>query len=182
MVSRSGEYALRAVLYLASRKGDGPFRADEVAAALDLPRNYLHKILHALKKAGILDSARGPSGGFMLAVPAAELTLHAIVSPFADLPAQRRCILGRGECNDADPCSAHHHWKAVADGIAFFFRETTVAALVGGGRGEDGGVVGVVGAGAPAAGPAAGGGGGGVQGGAEPAAVAARKRRAVPAG
>ena len=83
MLSQTGEYALRAVLYVAAHEGrDGLVKIDEIAAELDVPRNTLAKTLHALGRAGVLGSVRGPAGGFHLAVPAEALTLARVVAPF----------------------------------------------------------------------------------------------------
>lgn len=128
MLSDTAEYALRAVLYIADN--EGRIRVDTLAEALGLPRNYLSKTLYALTKAGVLASMRGPRGGFDLAVPADQLTLHRIVEPFDTIEARRTCLLGRKECSDAHPCPAHHRWKTVADQIATFFRTTTVDDLI----------------------------------------------------
>lgn len=128
MLSDTAEYALRAVLYIADN--EGRIRVDTLAEALGLPRNYLSKTLYALTKAGILTSMRGPRGGFDLAVPTDQLTLHRIVEPFDTIEARRTCLLGRKECSDANPCPAHHRWKNVADQIATFFRTTTVDDLI----------------------------------------------------
>lgn len=131
MLSRTAEYALRACLHLARHGGDGPVRADAVAETLDVPRNYLSKILHALGREGILDSTRGPRGGFELARPAEELTLARIVGHFdpAYLDEEGRCILGKMRCSDRDPCAAHHRWKEVAVRMRAFFRDTTLSDL-----------------------------------------------------
>lgn len=130
MVSQSAEYALRAVLHLAQHAGRGPLHAAAVANALDMPRNYLGKILHGLAKAGVLASVRGPSGGFTLAVPESELTLQRIIAPFDEVPRRRSCLLGNAECGDENPCTAHEHWKGVAEPVVAFFRTTTVAQLL----------------------------------------------------
>ena len=68
MLSGTASYALRAVVYLASLPDHQPVRASELARAVDVPRNYLGKILHELVRAGILKSTRGKGGGFELAV------------------------------------------------------------------------------------------------------------------
>ncbi|HWV58226.1 MAG TPA: Rrf2 family transcriptional regulator [Longimicrobiales bacterium] len=130
LLSDTAEYALRAVLYIADNSEDGPVRVDTVAEALELPRNYLSKILHTLAKQGILRSTRGPAGGFQLAVPAEELTLQRIASVFDAIGPRRGCLLGRPECSDNNPCPAHAHWKGVAEQISRFFREKTVAELL----------------------------------------------------
>jgi Rrf2 family protein len=128
MLSDTAEYALRAVLHIADN--DEMVRVEPMAEALGVPRNYLSKTLHQLARAGILRSMRGPRGGFTLAVPADELTLYQVVECFDSIEARRTCLLGRKQCNDTNPCPAHHRWKGIADQIATFFRTTTVADLV----------------------------------------------------
>jgi Rrf2 family iron-sulfur cluster assembly transcriptional regulator len=92
-------------------------------------RNYLSKTLHALAREGILQSTRGPGGGFQLAKAPAHLTLAEVVQPFLPLEG-RACILGRGTCNDRTPCAAHLPWKPVKAEIQDFFGLTTIASLL----------------------------------------------------
>lgn len=130
MLSNTAQYALRAMIYLGSLEGEGPVRVDDIAGRLDVPRNYLSKILHTLVKERVLRSLRGPRGGFALSRRAADLTLFEIVAPFDDIEARRTCLLGRKECSDANPCAIHGHWKEVATQVAGFFRDTTLADVV----------------------------------------------------
>ncbi len=127
VLSGTAEYALRAAVHLAREGAKTPVRAEDLAEAVDVPRNYLGKILHELVRAGVLRSTRGKRGGFQLAVPPAELPLLRIVSPFDDIQPRRRCLLGRPECNDRAPCPVHHRWRATSEQIATFFRDTTLA-------------------------------------------------------
>lgn len=129
MLSDTAEYALRAVLYIADSGKGGSVPVDVVAESLGLPRNYLSKTLNQLAKTGILNSQRGPHGGFKLAMPSEELMLIRIVEPFDEL-GLRQCLLGRKACSDVTPCPAHAQWKAVADQIAGFFGRTSVADLL----------------------------------------------------
>lgn len=131
MISKTSEYALRAVLFLAARHDGGLVRATDIADEIGVPANYLSKTLHALVGAGILISERGPNGGFALATPAAELPLIRIVELFDDLEPRQECLLGRARCADDDPCSAHTSWKQTFDHVTRFFRETMVADLLG---------------------------------------------------
>lgn len=130
MLSQTAEYALRAVLYLADGHGRDPVSVEVVARALGLPRNYLAKTLHTLVKAGVLESSRGPRGGFELGVPPDELTLLQVVEPFDALSDRANCLLGRAECDDDNPCAAHARWKSVSEEVAAFFGRTTVGDLV----------------------------------------------------
>jgi Rrf2 family protein len=101
--------------------------AAEIAEAVSIPKNYLSKILHDLRRAGILTSVRGKHGGFTLGIAPDQLQLLEIVSRFDSVGTGRRCLMGRPECSDVSPCPVHGRWKAVAEQIAKFFQETTVA-------------------------------------------------------
>lgn len=132
ILSQTGEYALRATLYLAEHGADRAVQVSEMARALGLPQNYLSKTLHQLARAGVLASTRGKAGGFRLAVAPARLSLYRIVAPFGDVEQRRRCLLGRSQCSDDHACAAHPRWKDVAERVSNFFRETTVADLARG--------------------------------------------------
>lgn len=127
ILSQTAEYALRAVVHLARHAGSGPIQAMDLAAATEVPETYLRKILNELVRGGVLRSTRGKRGGFELAVPAERLTLLAVVGRFDRITGSRRCILGRAECSDTNPCPMHARWKSTAEQIARFVSETTVA-------------------------------------------------------
>jgi len=127
MLSGTAEYALRAVVYLAGCRTAAPVRAAELARAVDVPANYMGKILHELARAGILKSLRGKRGGFLLAVAADQLPLLTVVSQFDRIGGERKCLLGWTTCSDHDPCATHQRWGQVAERIDEFFRNTTVA-------------------------------------------------------
>lgn len=136
IISQTAVYALRAAIHLAESEGDGLVRVDDIAEALDVPRNYLSKILHTLARGGLLRSTRGPGGGFRLAVPAEKLRLLDIVSNFDDMRERRTCLLGRGRCSDTNPCAVHTRWQDASREVRSFFQDTTLADLV-----EEGGEV-----------------------------------------
>ena len=129
ILSKSSKYAIRAVLYLAEQGGDAPVPVDEIARRLDVPRNYLSKVLHILGGTEVLDSTRGPGGGFRLAVPASELRLSEIVEHFDDIPDETTCLLGRGRCSEIDPCRAHARWASVRMAITGFLDRTRLTDL-----------------------------------------------------
>ena len=132
MISQSAEYALRAALHVAENDRNGPVRVQDIARDLDVPRNYLSKILHQLGRADVVASTRGPHGGFRLAAPPEDIPLARVVEPFEPnlVDGRRRYLLGREACSDDDPCGAHHHWKRVAAEILDFFHSKTLADLL----------------------------------------------------
>jgi Rrf2 family protein len=134
MLSHTSDYALRAVLVLAGN-ANRPFRADEIADATGAPRNYMSKTLNSLVKAGVLTSARGPQGGFSLAIPAEKLTLARVIDCFVEPKPHTRCLLGNRPCDSSNPCAAHHLWAAINEKRRTPLATTTVADLVSGAAG-----------------------------------------------
>ena len=72
-------YAIFATLDLALRYGEGPVQARTIARRQTIPPRFIEQVLHALKQGGIVDSIRGPQGGYVLRQPPAEVSLAAIV-------------------------------------------------------------------------------------------------------
>jgi Rrf2 family protein len=134
MLSITADHALRAVLLLARIPADHAIRADTVAEAIGAPRNYLAKTLNALAKAGIVRSARGPFGGFSLAIPAADLTVAQVTQIFDARPRTGVCLLGKRACDSASPCTAHNTWTAITESALSAIERTTIAELLGEGR------------------------------------------------
>ncbi len=133
MISKTAEYALRAVLYLALEGGASrPLRAHEVAEALQVPANYLSKTLHQLARAGVLNSGRGPRGGFSLARPPGELALADILEPLDPAWLESACLLGNPRCSDQQSGPLHQRWKEVREPVRRFFSETTLADVLEG--------------------------------------------------
>jgi Rrf2 family protein len=129
MLSKTSEYALRAIVHLARDPGD-PVSAGEVAAALDVPANYLSKILHTLSRAGLVDSERGPRGGYRLARAADRMSIADVVGAVDPIAPEGRCLLGHQKCPGPRPCAAHDRWCQVSEPITAFFRDTMVSELL----------------------------------------------------
>ena len=88
------------------------------------------KILNQLVRAKLLRSVRGKKGGFEIAASADEITMYEVVSLFQDLGLEDKCLFGRLECSDDNPCPAHERWGRVAVEILEFFNSTTIADVI----------------------------------------------------
>ena len=86
--------------------------------------------MNALAKSGIVDSTRGPFGGFRLAVAAGTLTLSRVIDCFDDPRPHRTCLLGAAACNPALPCAAHLRWAAIRAARRDPLEATTIADLL----------------------------------------------------
>ena len=138
MLSATSDYALRAVLILARSHGLRPMRADEIATATGAPRNYLAKTLNAMAKAGLVTSARGPQGGFVLAVAPDKLPIARVVDLFDEPRPPGYCLLGARPCDPRRPCAAHHRWTAINAARRAPLATTMVADLLAGDIPRDG--------------------------------------------
>jgi len=78
-VSAKSDYALRALIEIASRGDDAPVSAEEVGRLQDIPHGFLQAILADLRRAGIVISVRGQSGGWRMARKSNEVTLADII-------------------------------------------------------------------------------------------------------
>jgi Rrf2 family protein len=128
MLNQTAEYAVRAVLFVAELPEGSRAPVGTIAEALDIPRNYLSKVLYELARTGILSSARGPAGGFSLAADPRSLSLAQVIERFD--PIHDRCLLMRRPCSEINPCLAHDQWKEVSVAIRRFFRTTSIADLL----------------------------------------------------
>lgn len=93
MISKSAEYALRAVALLGDKAGTA-LPADEVAQVTQVPRRYLHKVLQDLAAAQIVRSRPGPGGGYELIRAVGSLTMLDVVNAVSPLERIKKCPLG----------------------------------------------------------------------------------------
>lgn len=125
MLTRTSEYALRAMIHLAHHEKHWPVPGRTIAKAADIPPKYLSKILGDLVRAGVLGSTPGKSGGFRMSKRAEEISLFSVLKPFEQFT-NRRCPFGNQQCNDTSPCNAHNEWKKVLEAQQQFLRQTSV--------------------------------------------------------
>ncbi len=127
MLTRTSEYALRALIHLAQHQQDWPIPGNQIAAQTGIPPKYLSAVLSTLVRAGVLTSARGKSGGFGMARSPKETYLFEVLESFEpDLLPNRPCPFGKTVCSDDDPCLGHDDWKMIRDGYVQFLQRKTI--------------------------------------------------------
>lgn len=123
MFSRTTEYALRAAVLLS--QSEGRSTATEIAERTRVPVRYMSKVLQTLSEAGIVESQRGPSGGFWLARPAGEITLLDVVDCISPIERITKCPIDLPE-HEEQLCPLH----VVLDELACIARERLGAATL----------------------------------------------------
>lgn len=108
--SKKCEYGLQAVLYLAAVRNDEVLRVDVIASELNIPKEFVSKILQSLRENGIIESRKGKAGGFTLAKPPEQIKLIDIVEAIDGLGIFNSCVLGFPKCSPEHPCPVHDTW------------------------------------------------------------------------
>ena len=113
MFSRACEYAIKIMIYIAANEQEGKRTGlREVTDAIGSPEAFTAKILQQLVKGGLLQSFRGPSGGFVL-TNGKDIMLHDVVVTIDGEHLLKDCVLGLPECSSSNPCPVHDKFLSV---------------------------------------------------------------------
>jgi Rrf2 family iron-sulfur cluster assembly transcriptional regulator len=134
-LSTKGRYAVMAMADLARRQ-DEPCRAvalAEIAARQEISLSYLEQLFARLRRKGLVQSARGPGGGYRLSRTAAETTIadivHAVDEP---LRATRCAEQGKGCMLKGERCLTHDLWEHLGDRIEDYLASVSLADVISG--------------------------------------------------
>lgn len=129
MLSKSTEYAIRALVYirLQTWKKQRP-GVSEIATEIDAPIAYSAKILHILTKHKLLDSMKGRGGGFFFAGNV-NLTLFDVIHVMEGDAFYNKCGFGLKNCSDLSPCPLHDDYKSLRDGFYDLVNRETIESL-----------------------------------------------------
>ena len=115
--TKTGEYAIRSILYLARQPKDKLTMSSEVAKSEDIPAHYLSKILQRMAKFGYVDSFKGRGGGFRITELANKSTILEIVERIEGPVINCKCVTGLKTCADTAPCPMHEEWVKLRNQI-----------------------------------------------------------------
>jgi Rrf2 family iron-sulfur cluster assembly transcriptional regulator len=134
-LSTKGRYAVMAMADLARREAD-PCRAvalAEIAARQEISLSYLEQLFARLRRKGLVQSARGPGGGYRLAKGAAETTIADIVHAVDEPLRATRCSMpGKGCMLKGERCLTHDLWADLGDRIEDYLASVSLADVIGG--------------------------------------------------
>lgn len=135
---QTAEYALRAMVWFATHSADRVVPARDLSLETGIPSNYLSKILRRLVLAGILESRRGPGGGFQLARPPKRVSFRDVLLAVDAYPEDDHCAFGWGSCSPRRPCPLHEPWSRLSEEFRHWACSTTLADLSHGLRRQGG--------------------------------------------
>lgn len=124
-ITKWGECGILCSMHLARRFGDGAVGAADIAQTQGLDLQYTQQILHRLRKGAIVESVRGPRGGYRLSRAPEEISLRDILEAVEGSTFQIICDYApihttsevSNECSTKESCSLHAVWKELQDTI-----------------------------------------------------------------
>jgi Rrf2 family protein len=128
-ISRAGDYALRAVVYLSRQNGNRLCTIGEIARAQQIPQAFLAKLMPMLIKAKVVNSVQGPKGGYRLSRSASEINFLEVIQAIDGPITLVMCQDEESCCEIEDFCSMNEVFALAQKRLAEFFREATFADL-----------------------------------------------------
>lgn len=130
MLSKSCQYALRAVVYIAEESSTTQLvGAQQMAESLQIPKHFLSKILQQLSRNKLISSTKGPNGGFYLSRENEQVTIDRIIEVIDGPGLFTACVLGLPSCSSAHPCPLHEQAVGYRDGLYHKLKNLTIREL-----------------------------------------------------
>lgn len=132
-----GRYALRATVDLAAHRTIGPVQCRDIASRQEISDQYLSQLLLKLRRAGLVESSRGPGGGYVLARDASEISAADVLEAVDEALTPVTCAQGEEPCTRAVECPTHWLWDWLGLAIHQVLESVTVADLLLRGSGTE---------------------------------------------
>lgn len=130
MLSLTCKTAIKAVIYLASKFDSGEKAGiKEIAEFIDASEHTVGKMLQTLVKEKVINSAKGPTGGFYITARQKTQPIIAVIEAFDGKDVFKQCGLGLSKCAATHPCPIHDEYKIVRDLFEKMARNNTMSDL-----------------------------------------------------
>lgn len=128
-LTTKGRYAVTAMLDLALHYDNGPITLADISQRQGISLSYLEQLFSKLRKNGLVDSARGPGGGYRLSRSASEICVADVITAVDEKVDAMRCG-GKGNCQDNGQCLTHELWCDLSNRIYDFLKGIDLEQLV----------------------------------------------------
>ncbi len=130
-LSTKGRYAVMALADIAMHSNGAAISVADVAARQDISVEYLEQLFGKMRRAGLVDSVRGPGGGYLLAMPAEDMAIADIIQAVDEAMQVTRCQGDAIEgCVGGEKCVTHELWAALGRQIYGFLSAITLGDVV----------------------------------------------------
>lgn len=109
-LTTKGRFAVTAMIDLALNAQNGAVKLSAISERQHISLSYLEQLFSKLRRAHLVESLRGPGGGYVLAAPAAEINIAQIIAAAEDCLDATQCN-SRADCRKGSPCLTHELWE-----------------------------------------------------------------------
>jgi Rrf2 family iron-sulfur cluster assembly transcriptional regulator len=128
-LTTKGRFAVTAMVDLAMRGGKGPVTLAAISERQKISLSYLEQLFGKLRRNSLVESVRGPGGGYYLARAANTISAADIIQA-VDEPLDATSCGGRGDCHDEMPCITHDLWMGLNEKIFDYLESVNLQQLV----------------------------------------------------
>ncbi|MEX1057845.1 MAG: Fe-S cluster assembly transcriptional regulator IscR [Natronospirillum sp.] len=128
-LTTKGRYAVTAMLDLALHSTQGPISLADISLRQGISLSYLEQLFAKLRRDNLVQSVRGPGGGYRLACASSDISVAQVVDAVSESMDATRCQ-GQGDCQGGETCLTHHLWEDLSTQIHRFLSDITLAELV----------------------------------------------------
>ncbi len=128
-LTTKGRYAVTAMLDLAINRDRGPVTLADISQRQGISLSYLEQLFSRLRKRGLVDSTRGPGGGYRLSRAAEAIGVADVIAAVDETVDATRCK-GQQNCSDSRACLTHQLWTDLSNQIRDFLDGITLAQVL----------------------------------------------------
>lgn len=128
-LTAKGRYAVTAMLDLAVHENEGPISLADISRRQGISLSYLEQLFARLRRHGLVNSVRGPGGGYQLNRSADQIVVAEIVDSVDEVVDATRCS-GRADCQQGEMCLSHQLWSELSDEIHHFLAGINLASII----------------------------------------------------
>ena len=128
-LTTKGRYAVTAMLDLALHYEQGPITLSDISQRQEISLSYLEQLFSKLRRNSLVNSARGPGGGYRLSRESSEIAVAEIIAAVDETVDATRCKR-KGNCQHEERCLTHDLWCDLSDQIFDFLSGITLKSLV----------------------------------------------------
>ena len=128
MFSKSCEYAIKAMIYVAQKsKDEVRVGVKEITKGIDAPEHFIAKILQDLVKKKLVNSAKGPNGGFYMDELNLKSSIADVVRAIDGDGFNKDCVIGLKACSEKNPCPVHFEYKEIKRNLIAMLEGNTIS-------------------------------------------------------
>jgi Rrf2 family iron-sulfur cluster assembly transcriptional regulator len=128
-LTTKGRFAVTAMVDLSMRQTRGPVTLATISERQHISLSYLEQLFGKLRRARLVNSVRGPGGGYNLAKPTGNITVAEIISA-VDEPIDATQCAGKENCNDDQRCITHDLWATLNEKMNDYLSSVSLADVV----------------------------------------------------